>query len=174
MKRIVAAAVAALGLALWPASSVAKQAAVNMTGFPAAGLSAGQPWHPLAYVTIDRMPVEQTMWQGGTMPRPQIVATEVKSGQRLVYTLKPTGKPGYFSGTVTFPRSGEWRYQLVSNYGTRVYQYRPVTIASPDGGGWALPTIGGGAAVLLLVAAGGFVLWRRRDARGPQTVMRPA
>ena len=172
MKRIIAALVAVVGLAVLPAGSHAKEATVSMTGFPAAGLSAGDRWNPTVYVTIDRQPVEQAQWTGGQMPRPQVVATEAGTGKRLTYTLQPTGKPGFFSGTVVFPDAGRWTYQLVSHYGDRAYQYRPVTIA-PSGGGWSLPMIGGGIALMLGAAGSVFLLWRRRGERPGATVVRP-
>jgi hypothetical protein len=53
-----------------------------------------------------------------------------------------------------------------------VYQYHPVTIASP-GGGWSLPTIGGGVLVALAAAAGALFSWRRRGERPGATVVRP-
>jgi len=175
MKRIIAAVLAVFGLALLPATSVAKEATVSMTGFPAGGLSAGDRWNPTVYVTIDRQPVEQAQWTGGQMPRPQVVAIEAKTGKRLTYTLQPTGKPGYFSGSVVFPSSGTWTYELVSHYSDRVYQYRPVTIAAADGG-WSLPAIGGGIALVLAAAGSLFLLWRRRGGRrgAGATVVRPA
>ena len=108
MKRIIAAVVAVVGLAVLPAGAVAKEATVNMTGFPAGGLSAGDRWNPTVYVTIDRQPVEQAQGTGGQMPRPQVVAIEGKTGKRLTYTLQPTGKPGSFSGSVVFPNAGSW------------------------------------------------------------------
>jgi len=172
MKRIIAAVVAVVGLAVLPAGAVAKEATVTMSGFPAGGLSAGDKWNPTVYVTIDRQPVEPAQWTGGQMPRPQVVAIETTTGKRLTYTLKPTGKPGYFSGTVVFPSSGTWRYELDSHYSDRVYQYRPVTIA-PSGSGWSLPAIGGGAALALVAAGGAFLLWRRRGERPGTTVVRP-
>jgi hypothetical protein len=170
MKRILAALVAVLGLAVLPAVSPAKEATVQMTGFPAGGLSAGDHWNPTVYVTIDKQPVEQYQWTGGQMPRPQIVATETSTGKRLTYTLQPTGKPGYFSGAVTFPRSGKWTYQLVSHYSDRVYQYAPVTI-TPSGGGWSWPQVGGGVLLVLLAAGGSFLLWRRRGERPGATAI---
>jgi hypothetical protein len=173
MKRIIAAVVAVVGLAVLPAGAVAKEANVTISGFPAGGLSAGDKWNPTVYVTIDRQPVEPAQWTGGQMPRPQVVAIEKTTGKRLTYTLQPTGKPGYFSGTVVFPNSGTWRYELDSHYSDRVYQYRPVTIA-PSGGGWSVPAIGGGVALALVAATGAFLLWRRRGARpGAPTVVRP-
>src|SRR3954454_22769386 len=170
MKRIIAAVAAVFGLVVLPATSVAKEATVSMSGFPAAGLSAGDDWNPTVYVTIDKQPVEQAQWTGGQMPRPQIVATETSTGKRLTSTLQPTGKPGYFSGAVTFPRSGKWTYQLVSHYGDRVYQYAPVTIAS-SGGGWSLPAVGGGVLLVLVVAGGSLLLWRRRGERPGATAI---
>jgi hypothetical protein len=173
MNRIIAAVAAVVGLAVLPAVSAAKEATVSMTGFPAAGLSAGDRWNPTVYVTIDRQPVEPAQWTGGQMPRPEVVAIEASTGKRLTYTLQPTGKPGYFSGSVVFPDAGRWTYQLASHYSDRVYQYRPVTIAAADGGGWSPPAIGGGAVLALAVAGGAFLLWRRRGERPGATVVRP-
>jgi len=95
---------------------------------------------------------------------------------RRTFAARPTGRPGVYRASVTFPRAGQWRYVVDDGF-TGNHPYPPVQIgargaatvagarADDDGGGIAFDRLGL-AALAGLAVAGLVVVPARRRARG--------
>jgi MYXO-CTERM domain-containing protein len=129
------------------------------------GLRAGEAWK-----------VELTVLQHGRTPlselSPEIVIVNA-DGNRTTFRAKPTGRPGHYAATVSFPKAGQWRYVVYDGFNNAMPTTFPAvvirstapttTVRRPDPvGPPALPIVVGG--VLLLGAVG---LWLTRRRRHP-------
>lgn len=154
-------------LLLLMAPAVAHAGGFATTGLSSTpdGLRAGEAWK-----------VELTVLQHGRTPlselSPEIVTVNA-DGNRTTFRAKPTGRPGHYAATVSFPKAGQWRYVVYDGFNNAMPTTFPAvvirstapttTVRRPDPvGPPALPIVVGG--VLLLGAVG---LWLTRRRRHP-------
>jgi hypothetical protein len=131
--RTAAAALAIIGLLALPAGALGGGwATVRLSSTPD-GLRPGAAWN-----------VELDVLQHGRTPlsgvRPTVTIT---SGQlSRTFTSQPTGKPGTYRASITFPKAGTWRYLVDDDFSAR-HGYPPVQISA------------GGRAAVAAASAGG-------------------
>jgi ABC-type branched-subunit amino acid transport system permease subunit len=152
MKRLLLA-LALLALALPASAAAGGWATVQLSSTPA-GTKAGGTWTPeLTVLQHGRTPLE------GVTPVIRIVGA---GGEADQFAAKPTGTPGHYRAEVTFPASGEWRWEIWDGF-SQTHTYTPVTIAR-GGSETPFPTapVAGGLLAALGLAALGFLVLRRR------------
>jgi len=169
-----AALLAITGLLALPAGALAGGwATVGLSSTPD-GLAPGTPWN-----------VEIEVLQHGRTPlediHPTVAITAAGDRRPRTFATRPTGRPGVYRATVTFPRAGTWRYVVDDGFTAR-HPYPPVQIGGSGGGAaaaagdraaddGALAFARLGLAALAALAAAGLVLVRgrvrARRARGP-------
>jgi len=169
-----AAALAITGLLALPASAHAGGwATVGLSSTPD-GLAAGAPWN----VDLEVLQHGRTAMSD---VRPAVTITSAAgAGERTrrTFAARPTGRPGVYRASVTFPRAGQWRYVIDDGF-TGNHPYPPVQIGArgagaataagaraDDGGGAVAFDRLGLAALAGLAAAGLVVVPARRRARG--------
>lgn len=159
MKRLLFA-LALLALALPTSGAAGGWATVQLSSLPA-GTDAGGTWTPeLTVLQHGRTPLENLS------PAVRIYDGE---GTSREFPATPTGTPGHYRAEVTFPTSGEWRWEIWDGF-SQTHTYAPVTIG---GGGErsfpAAPVTGGVLAALGLAGLAVLLLRRRRPA--PQAAL---
>jgi hypothetical protein len=167
-----AALLAITALLLLPAGVLAGGwATVGLSSTPD-GLAPGTPWNvEIEVLQHGRTPLENV--------HPTVAITTAGDETPRTFTTSPTGRPGVYRASVTFPRAGTWRYVVDDGFTAR-HPYPPVQIAGngagastvgdrDDGGGLAYGRIG--LALLAAVAAAALILvpprLRARRAGGP-------
>jgi len=132
-----------------------------------AGLSAGEPWRAeLRVLQHGRTPLD------GLSPSVEITD---EAGAVRTFEARPTGQPGTYVATVTYPAAGTWRTRFYDGF-TDVTPHRlaPLTVA-PAGGAAPAAALAGDAfpspqsvavALVALLWIGGCVAaWRSRRPR---------
>jgi len=163
--RTTVAALAIIGLIALPAGALGGGwATVELSSTPD-GLRPGATWN----VELDVLQHGRTLLSD---VRPTVTIT---SGQlSRTFTSRPTGKPGTYRASVTFPRAGTWRYVIDDDFATR-HGYPSVQIgaggraetasaAGTEGGGFAYDRLALAALAGIAAAALALVLPRRRAA----------
>jgi hypothetical protein len=134
-------------------------------GPPPDGMSGGDTWN--AQITI---------LQHGVTPLTGVEPTLTirnDAGKAVTFPAKPTGKPGVYVAKVTFPSSGNWRYEVYDGFGTyggaKVHTFGAITVGGAEGDGSSFPLLPslGGAALVLVAAAGLLLLIRRQRHAAP-------
>jgi len=169
-----AALLAITGLLALPAGALAGGwATVELSSTPD-GLAPGQPWKvDIAVLQHGRTPLDNV--------HPSVTITSADGSTRRTFATRPAGRPGVHRASVTFPKTGQWRYVVDDGFTAR-HPYPPVQIgggdataagsrsdvatgAAGDDGGLALDRLG--LAALAGLAAAGLVLVaaRRRSRR---------
>jgi hypothetical protein len=163
--RTTAAALAIIGLLALPAGALGGGWATIQLSSTPDGLRAGATWD-----------VELDVLQHGRTPlsdvRPTVTITSGSLSR--TFTARPTGKPGTYRASVTFPRAGTWRYVVDDDFSAR-HGYPPVQIgaggraaaasaADTDGGAIAYERLALAALAGVAAAALALVLPRRRAA----------
>jgi hypothetical protein len=118
--RTAAAALAIIGLLALPAGALGGGwATVQLSSTPD-GLRPGATWN-----------VELDVLQHGRTPLSDVRPTvTITSGQlSRTFISQPTGKPGTYRASVTFPRAGTWRYVIDDDFSAR-HGYPPVQIGA--------------------------------------------
>ena len=163
--RTAAAALAIIGLLALPAGALGGGwATVQLSSTPD-GLRPGATWN-----------VELDVLQHGRTPLSDVRPTvTITSGQlSRTFISHPTGKPGTYRASVTFPRAGTWRYVIDDDFSAR-HGYPPVQIGAggrasaasaeaSDGGAIAYDRLALAALAGIAAAALALVLPRRRAA----------
>jgi|GEM_PF-1004603 len=163
--RTTAAALALIGLLALPAGALGGGwATVRLSSTPD-GLRPGATWN-----------VELDVLQHGRTPLSDVRPTvTITSGQlSRTFFSRPTGKPGTYRASVTFPRAGTWRYVVDDDFSAR-HSYPPVHIGAgggvaaassrdADDGGLAYDRLALAALAGIAAAALALVLPRRRAA----------
>ena len=158
-------ALAIIGLLALPAGALGGGwATVRLSSTPD-GLRPGATWN-----------VELDVLQHGRTPLSDVRPTvTITSGQlSRTFTSQPTGRPGTYRASVTFPRAGTWRYVIDDDFSAR-HGYPPVRIGAGGRAAAAPAGVSGGGAIaydrLALAALAGvaaaalaLVLPRRRAA----------
>jgi hypothetical protein len=149
-----------------PAAHAGGWATVGLSSTPD-GVKAGRTWV-----------VDLTVRQHGVTPLTDVkpVVTISSGAQRQDFPATPTGKPGVYRASVTFPTAGRWEYQIDDGFiSQQPHTYPAVqigaapattTAAASDGGPnllWLIPGI-----ALLLAAAVLLVRPRLRHSQQPQ------
>jgi hypothetical protein len=174
-----AAILAITGLLALPAGALAGGwATVGLSSTPD-GLAPGAPWNvDIEVLQHGRTPLDNV--------QPTVTIVSADGSVRRTFTTRRGTRPGIHRASVTFPRTGTWRYVIDDGF-TASHSYPPVQIdgtraatavaggggeagsGGGDGGGLALDRIG--LAALAALAAAGLVLvptrLRSRRARGP-------
>ena len=78
-----------------------------------------------AVITLDELPTDLvagkplkigfTVLQHGRTPMTELeptITAKSPSGEKLIFTAVPEGKPGHYAATITFPREGEWEWSI--------------------------------------------------------------
>jgi YtkA-like protein len=146
-----------LALALSASAAAGGWATVQLSSLPG-GTKAGGTWTPeLTVLQHGRTPLD------GVIP---VITITAGDGTAKTFTATPTGTPGKYRAEVTFPSGGSWRYQIWDGF-SRTHTFAPLTIASPDGGGFPRVPVGGAAVAALGIAALALLARRRRTAPQP-------
>ena len=118
-----AAALAIIGLLVLPGAAVAGGwAIVGLSSTPDA-VAPGATWNvDIEVLQHGRTPLD------GVEPTVTIASGE----QSRTFTTRPTGTPGTYRASVTFPRAGTWSYVVDDGFSAR-HSYPPVRVG--DGGG---------------------------------------
>ena len=169
------AAVATAGLLAVPGSAAAGGWATVELGSTPDGLGAGEAWV-----------VEVTVLQHGRTPlddvEPTVTVSKAHGGETLSVPATPTGEPGVYRASVTFPSAGRWTYTVHDGF-TREHSYPPVQIRREAASATPGPSGGGGGSVWTslaaalaagLGAAGLTSVLRRRREHGPLDDPAPA
>ena len=164
MRRVLLAV--GLLLVFAPPAHAGGWATVGLSSTPE-GARAGKPWV-----------VELTVLQHGVTPLTDVkpVVTIFSGATRQDFPATPTGKPGVYRTSVTFPTSGRWEYRIDDGFISQQPHTYPVvqiggapatTTAAPGDDGpnllWLIPGI-----ALLLAAAVLLVRPRLRHSQQPQ------
>jgi hypothetical protein len=145
MKRLLLAFVLVAGV-LAPAAAAGGWATVQLSAVPTDGMKAGSD-----------LPIDITVLQHGQTPLDGVTPVfRIRGGSGDLisqYRGEPTGKPGVYHVTVSFPKAGTYAYEVYDGFeqygGAQVHTYPTVTIEAPDGGSSPyLPIVIGGALVL--------------------------
>ena len=163
MRRVLLAV--GLLLVLAPAAQAGGWATVTLSSTPA-GVQPGKTWG-----------VDVTVLQHGRTPLVDVHPTvTIRGGDATkTFATKPTGKPGVYAASVTFPSAGKWTYEVNDGFITQQpHTFPAVQIGEPvrapaastaDGGvdlAWLL--LGGVAFVLAAL----ILLVRRHQRHEPQ------
>ena len=152
MKRLLVA-LALVALALPASAAAGGWATVQLSSLPA-GTDAGGTWTPeLTVLQHGRTPLE------GISPAVRIYDGK---GTSREFPAQPTGTPGHYRAEVTFPASGEWRWEIWDGF-SQTHTYSPVTIG--DGGDASFPTVPVTAGLLAAMALAGALLVALRKRR---------
>ena len=159
MKRLLVA-LALVALALPTSALAGGWATVQLSSLPA-GTDSGGTWTP-----------ELTVLQHGRTPLEGVSPTiRISDGQGTSreFPAEPTGTPGHYRAEVTFPSSGEWRWEIWDGF-SQTHTYNPVTIGA--GGESSFPTAPVTGGVLVAVGLAGLaVLLLRRRRPAPQAAL---
>jgi YtkA-like protein len=157
MRYLIALAAVTATLAGAGAAHAGGWATVGLGSLPT-GLDKGDTWR--ADITVLRH--GRTPTDGAA---PAVTIRNTKTGQKLTFPAKPTGKTGKYEARVVFPTSGTWRYEIdnglrATGYGeSATTTYAPVTIG-PGGSSvplWPFAMVG-----IALAGAGAFAFRRHR------------
>ena len=170
MRRLLIALGVLAALALAPSAFAGGWATVGLSSTPA-GTQPGDPWK-----------VDITVLQHGRTPLVDLQPTvTIRNGDATkTFDATPTGKPGVYAATVTFPTAGKWTYEVNDGFvtqqphtypavqiGERASAPAPAQSTAGDGGPNVALLVLGGLAFLLAAV---LLLARRRAAhsREPQ------
>ena len=136
------------GLLALPAGATAGGwATVELSSTPD-GLAPGKPWRvDIAVLQHGRTPLDNV--------HPTVTITSADGSARRTFATRPAGRPGVYRASVTFPKTGQWRYVVDDDFTAR-HPYPPVQIG--EGGG--ATASGRSAADADTVADGGLALDR--------------
>lgn len=171
MRRLLIALGVLAALVLAPAALAGGWATVGLSSTPA-GVQPGDPWN-----------VNITVLQHGRTPLDDVQPTlTIRNGDATkTFDAAPTGKPGVYRASVTFPTAGKWTYEVNDGFITQqAHTFPAVQIGEPasapaaakttaaDDGGPNVTLLVLGALALALAAA--LLLARRRagHTREPQ------
>ena len=162
MRRLLIALGVLAALALAPSAFAGGWATVGLSSTPA-GTQPGDPWK-----------VDITVLQHGRTPLGDVQPTlTIRNGDSTkTFDATPTGKPGVYRASVTFPTAGKWTYEVNNGFVTQqAHTFPAVQIGAPadapaaqtstadDGGPNVMLLVLGGLALLLAVV---LLLARRR------------
>ena len=156
MRGVTIGLLAAVSLALLPATAAGGGWATAGLAPPPADTAAGETWK--ARITIR---------QHGRTPlagaKPTVTIRNETSGRTATFPAHPTGEVGVYEALVTFPAAGRWSYEVYDGFtqyrGARTHHFTPVTITGGSGNGadapffplW--PTLAGLALIAALALA---------------------
>src|SRR5918998_2568308 len=119
-----------------PRTAAAALAIIGLLALPAGALGGGWATVPLSSTPDGLRPgatwnVELDVLQHGRTPLSDVRPTvTITSGQlSRTFISHPTGKPGTYRASVTFPRAGTWRYVIDDDFSAR-HGYPPVQIGA--------------------------------------------
>ena len=147
MRRVLLAV--GLLLVLAPAAQAGGWATVTLSSTPA-GVQPGKTWG-----------VDVTVLQHGRTPLVDVKPTLTIRGADgpKTFVAKPTGKPGVYAASVTFPSAGKWTYEVNDGFITQQpHTFPAVQIGEPVRAPAASTADGGVDLTRLLLGGVAFVL----------------
>ena len=150
MRKLVGVIVAALVVA--PSAVAGGWATVGVAPMPP---EDGSDWNVVLMVKQHgRTPLDGV--------QPAITITNKGSGETKSFAATPTGAPGEYKATVSFPSDGTWSYMINDGF-SRTHTFPPVTIGGVgDDGSFPTMTVTIAVALGLALAALLVLLGRRR------------
>ncbi|MBE2317534.1 FixH family protein [Solirubrobacter sp. CPCC 204708] len=122
MHRLLIAVALAASLVAAPSAFAGGWATVGLDSTPA-GVEPGQPWN-----------VNLTVLQHGRTPLEDVQPTLTirQGGSEQTFAARATDKPGVYAVSVTFPRGGEWMYEVNDGFITgQPHTFPAVRIGDP-------------------------------------------
>jgi hypothetical protein len=175
-------------LALVPAVLAGGWAVITLDEAPG-NIEAGKPWM-IGFTVLQHGQTPVHKLDVNSPIEPELVATNLKNGQRVVAQATPTEEIGHFVVEVTFPSEGEWEWTIYPTPLAGDTVFEPLTVlpavqpaAAGSAAAHAVATVPAvedgppisvalrwGALALALAAVALFVLQgRRREAVGAKS-----
>ncbi|MDA0180649.1 FixH family protein [Solirubrobacter phytolaccae] len=146
MRRLLIALPLLAGLLFASTALAGGWATVGLSSTPA-GVQPGAPWN-----------VQLTVLQHGRTPLDDLQPTlTIRNGDASkTFAAKPTGTPGVYAVSVTFPTAGTWSYEVDDGFISHLHTFPPVKIGEPVSAPAAAqtPADDGGFSVTWLVLGG--------------------